>query len=258
MDQASFSADELVTALRLHNWYAIVAFALMAFTQLVRKHPVTSPWWQKIPDGWRFVPGVVASFAVGFTTAFLGHETFGAAIVAGFGGVAGIALPAMGLAAGLKESKVPWDGGAGGKAVMLALFMCVTPLAFTTGCRPAASAADVQKAEELAYNAGVVALEIVDQYEVAKLIALKARIPPATQAELDQAQAMVDQITEARAALSTVRDLLQKKSDAQTELRTALALTVKLLTAAKADGLAIPDSVMTAVTEAQKLFGAAQ
>jgi hypothetical protein len=256
MDAASIGADEVVSALKLHNWYALLAFALMAFTQIVRKHPLTSPWWQKIPDGWRFLPGVIASFAVGFTTAFLAHASFLSALIAGVGGVAGIAVPAMGLAAGLKESPLKWDGGAGGKAVMLALFMLVTP-AFATSCARPAVSATVQNSEQMAYNAGVVALELVDDYEAGKIQALEQRTPPPTQAELDAAQAVVDRLKRVRDALSLARDAILNGKDASALLHDALALTVDLVTEAKADGLTLPAAVLDAVTAAQKIFGAA-
>jgi hypothetical protein len=51
---------------------------------------------------------------VGFVEAFSSGQPVGTALLAALGGALGIGLAAMGWAAALKESPLPWDGGAGG------------------------------------------------------------------------------------------------------------------------------------------------
>lgn len=106
----------ILEALRLHDWYAVAALALTLITQLIRKSPYLQKAWAKIPDGYRWMIPIVSGAVTGFTAAF--HEGLPAAdaILGAVGGALGLGLPAMGLAAALKESPLPWDGGAGGKS----------------------------------------------------------------------------------------------------------------------------------------------
>ena len=106
--------DQLVGALQLHNWYAVAALLLMLLVQFARKAPVVSTWYAKIPNGWRWLPPIVGGAAAAFTAAFQAGAPLKMALLQALGGALGIGLPSMGGAALLKESHVPWDGGAGG------------------------------------------------------------------------------------------------------------------------------------------------
>ena len=106
---------DLVSTLKIQGWYAYVAVGLMVLLQVARKSPLSAHHWQKIPEGYRFLPGLLIGFATAFVAAFMRGLPAPEALQAGLGGVLAITAPAMGLAAGLKESPIPWDGGAGGK-----------------------------------------------------------------------------------------------------------------------------------------------
>lgn len=95
--------------------YAGLAASQVAITQLVRKWPLTAPIWKSIPDGYRWIPGVVFGFTAGVAEAAMRSTSNAEAIGYGIKGILAVSFPAMGLAAVLRESPLPWDGGAGGK-----------------------------------------------------------------------------------------------------------------------------------------------
>lgn len=264
--------DSVTAAMRLKSWYAFVAFGLMILLQIVRKHPLTSPYWQKIPNGWRFLPGTLAGFATGFLQGYHNHLPVMGAVITGLGGIAGITIPAMGLAAGTKESHLPWDGGAGGApkrkklsapvlpALALGLALFCLPLA--TGCRGPASAdtaAMAVRAEHAAFNAAVVAWELMDQAEADRLHALGIREPPATATELAAAEARVARLKRAKEALGLARaELLASSSkDATAHILAAADLIIIGVDEARADGMKIPDSVRDSLVSARALLGGA-
>jgi hypothetical protein len=106
--------DQLIGALQLRNWYAVAALVLMLLVQIARKAPVVSTWYAKIPNGWRWLPPIVGGAVAAFVAAFQAGAPLNLALLQALGGALGIGLPSMGGAALLKESHVPWDGGAGG------------------------------------------------------------------------------------------------------------------------------------------------
>ncbi len=103
---------ELIGYLATHNWYAIAAVALMIGLQLVRKH--AADWWQKTAVGYRFLWPTLVAAVVGFIHGFVVGKPVNGALLEALNALWQIALPAMGAAAALKESPIPWDGGAGG------------------------------------------------------------------------------------------------------------------------------------------------
>lgn len=228
--------NSLVAALRVHDWYAIVAIVMLLTIQLFRSHPLTADTWQKIPEGWRFLPAVITSFSIAFVKAFLDKAAPLDAVVAGVGGVLGIAIPAMGLAAALKESKLPWDGGAGGGKVTLVLLMLLGAPA-VTACGGGDTGALVARSEHLAYNSAVVAVEFLDQLD----------LKPDDRARLERAREL---LSVARQAID-----LGKHTDAAEATRQALAALQILLDEAKADGAKLPDSLVVAIDDASLLFG---
>lgn len=115
------TAQHILTAFQLHDWYAVVALALMVVLQVVRKNdvPLLTRLWFKIPDGWRWLAPMLTGMATGFTTAFASGLTFHMALVAMVGGALGIGFPSMGMHAAAKESPLHVDGGAGGRPLNL-------------------------------------------------------------------------------------------------------------------------------------------
>lgn len=89
--------------LNSHNWYAVAAILLGAVIFAARK--ATPAMWQKVPDGWRWAPAAVVSFATGFVTAYQEGKDVTAAIVAGMGAVFFVGLPASGAHGWAKEVK---------------------------------------------------------------------------------------------------------------------------------------------------------
>ncbi len=100
--------SDILNALTHRDWYAVAAVTLMVATQIARKNaPVL---WSKIPKGFRFLWPTLAAMAAAFVHAFLTKAPLSLAL----GDTFKIAFLAMGGAAALKESPVPWDGGPGG------------------------------------------------------------------------------------------------------------------------------------------------
>jgi hypothetical protein len=95
--------------------YPLVA-AILTFTiQIAKASPYTKVWLAQIPNGLRFLTPVVAGAAMGFVHGYQTGHTVVGALVETFFGICGVSLTSMGLAAGLKESPIPWGGtGAGG------------------------------------------------------------------------------------------------------------------------------------------------
>ncbi len=102
----------LMTALLERNWYVIAVATLMCLIQLAKTR--LPQYWSKIPVGWRFLPSVLVAMAGAFVHAFALGQPVTDALSAALNAIWQIAIPAMGGAAALKESHLPWDGGAGG------------------------------------------------------------------------------------------------------------------------------------------------
>lgn len=102
---------DLYQSLTTHNWFATAALTIMLGIQIGKSTTLGAKLYAYVPDGYRFlVPTVLASLTA-FVHGFQAHETFQASIWDAIK----IAFTAMGGAAALKESPLPWGGGAGGK-----------------------------------------------------------------------------------------------------------------------------------------------
>lgn len=99
-------------AFATHNWYAAAAIVLMLLVQIARTKELSL--WTRTPSGWRWVWPVGLSMVTAFVHAFVVGEALKQAGIDVLNSLWQIALPAMGAAAALKESPLPWDGGAGG------------------------------------------------------------------------------------------------------------------------------------------------
>lgn len=115
---------DFYTSILTKNWFATAALAIMIATQLLNSLPwLRAKIWNKIPTGYRFVVPVTAAALTAFVHGFTAHESLTASIW----DAVKIALSAMGGAAALKESPLPWGGGAGGAPVASALPPVATP-----------------------------------------------------------------------------------------------------------------------------------
>ncbi len=94
------------------NWFAGAALAIMIGTQILKSLPwLREKIWAKVPTGYRFLVPTLAAALTAFVHGYLAHETAGASIWDALK----IALSAMGGAAALKESPLPWGNtGPGG------------------------------------------------------------------------------------------------------------------------------------------------
>lgn len=101
-----------VGALLTHNWYAGAAIGLMLFLQAVKKYELF--WWNKTPVGWKFVWPIALAMIAAFIHGYAAGETLHASLMDTLNAIWQIAFPAMGGAAALKESPLPWSGGAAG------------------------------------------------------------------------------------------------------------------------------------------------
>lgn len=105
-------APALLNALLTKNWYALAAVTLMILIQIARKNELK--FWGWIPSGFRFLWPVIGAAGAAFVHGFLTKEPLHQALLDTLNSVWQIAIPAMGGAAALKESPIPWDGGKGG------------------------------------------------------------------------------------------------------------------------------------------------
>lgn len=101
-----------INAFASHQWYAGAAIVLMLLIQIVRSRELAL--WTKTPNGFRWAWPVGLAMAAAFIHAFVVGEALRQAGIDVLNSLWQIALPAMGGAAALKESPIPWDGGAGG------------------------------------------------------------------------------------------------------------------------------------------------
>ncbi|MES2403751.1 MAG: hypothetical protein V4567_05345 [Pseudomonadota bacterium] len=115
---------DFYTSLTTHNWFAVAALAIMIGTQLLNSLPVLrTKIWAKIPLGYRWAVPVLAASLTAFVHGYQAHEALGASIW----DAVKIALSAMGGAAALKESPLPW-GSTGPGGVPLPKAPPATPL----------------------------------------------------------------------------------------------------------------------------------
>jgi hypothetical protein len=98
--------------------YPIVATLLTFALQIGKLSPYTKTLYAKIPVGWRWVTPVIVGAVMGFVHGFQAGYTLVGSLVEAVFGIFGVSLTAMGLAAGLRESPLPWSGGSGGQPTM--------------------------------------------------------------------------------------------------------------------------------------------
>jgi hypothetical protein len=94
--------------------YPLVATLLTFALQLAKVSPYTKILYEKTPNGWRWLTPVLSGAALGFVHGYQTGHTLVGALTEMFFGICGVSLTSMGLAAGLKESVLPWGGGPGG------------------------------------------------------------------------------------------------------------------------------------------------
>lgn len=108
--------EDFYSSILTKNWFATAALAIMLGTQLLNSLPwLRAKIWLKIPVGYRWSVPVAAASLTAFVHGFEVHESASASIW----DAVKIALSAMGAAAALKESPLPWGGGAGGAPIPL-------------------------------------------------------------------------------------------------------------------------------------------
>jgi hypothetical protein len=95
--------------------YPLVATLLTFALQVGKVSPYTKVLYAKIPVGWRWVTPVIVGAVMGFVHGFQAHYGLVGSLTEMVFGIFGVSLTAMGLAAGLRESPLPWSGGAGGE-----------------------------------------------------------------------------------------------------------------------------------------------
>jgi hypothetical protein len=108
--------EDIQKAIDLRDWYAVAGLALALAIQAHRRFPwLGARLWAKLPDGSKFLVPLLGGAVVAFVGAFLEGKPLVDALMVALGGAVTIGIGAMGVAAGLKESPLPWSGGAGGK-----------------------------------------------------------------------------------------------------------------------------------------------
>jgi|SRR6478736_2936291 len=139
-----------------------------------------------------------------------------------------------------------------GPMAMLTLcaMLALTPLACIPHGQPttaADAAAQVPRDVAIAYAALCTALELADTIEVQHLDSLKNP----TQAQLDQAEAVIAKLKMVRAALAQVRDDFQTGRE---KLRSALGDLSSAVNLAQLAGLNIPDAVWKGIDAAKAVL----
>lgn len=255
------------------SWYAVVAILLqMLVIQGTRKHSKLALLWQKVPDGFRFVPGAVMSFAGGFVAAFSQGAPFGWALAVGGGAIVGIALPASGLAAWLKESHLPWDGGPGGARALkrstilptLTFWMTVVMGAALVSCTSIPGVADPtslsaksrDRYERLTYNLAVGVLDSLDSLESDRMKALRTRAEPPTPDEIAAEESYTKKLRAVKDALGVVHDILEgKRGEALVPaLLAALDSLLGVLDEGALRGMPVNDALRGAVQSARAML----
>jgi hypothetical protein len=101
---------------KLEGWYAIAGAVLALVIQAQRRFPwLGAKLWAKLPDGSKFLVPLAWGAVIAFVGAQQAGQPLAEALKAAVGGAIAIGFGAMGVAAGLKESPIPWSGGRGGK-----------------------------------------------------------------------------------------------------------------------------------------------
>lgn len=244
--------EDLINAIHLRNWYAVAGLALTLVVQIVRKQPQLAEWlWNWWPNGYRWVPVAIAGAVVAFSVSFEGGASFVASLQAAIGGALGIGGSAMGFAAWFKESPLKWDGGKGGKAVVLMLALGFSAPALAS-CSPAstpeARGAQAAQLTRLGYSAAAVTVkELGDlHYELAKAV----QTPEQARVAAEPLRAMLTALDAANAALAKARPYVASGKDeaaARQHLREALTQLDAVLPLLAQLGKAPPPEVFEAL-----------
>lgn len=140
--------SEIVEALRLQDYYAAAALIMTMVIQVLRKAPgLKELFWERIPDGARWLVPLAGGAVTGFVGAFADGLAWPAALLAAVGGALAIGLSSMGLATALRESPIPWEGSTGTKSrkegvMLLALVVGLTAVPSCASWKPAARTVD--------------------------------------------------------------------------------------------------------------------
>lgn len=97
--------------------YPLIATLVTFALQIGKSSPYTKVLYEKTPVGLRWLTPVIVGGAMGFVHGYQAHYAITGALVEMVFGMCGVGVTAMGLNAALKESPIPWSGGAGGKPV---------------------------------------------------------------------------------------------------------------------------------------------
>lgn len=109
--------DQLKIAFLAHfsAWYPVIAVALMACVQVLKMPKLRDYLWSHIPDGAKMLVPILGPVVYAIIQCYQSGAdattAFGVLMAALFG----MSFPAMGIHAALRESPLPFDGGAGGK-----------------------------------------------------------------------------------------------------------------------------------------------
>ena len=92
-----------------------MAVLLTFVLQIAKVSPYTKTLYAKTPEGVRWLLPVLSGAAIGFVHGYqAGYGVIGALTEAVMG-IFGVSLTSMGVHSALKDSPLPWNGGAGGK-----------------------------------------------------------------------------------------------------------------------------------------------
>lgn len=95
--------------------YPLVAVLLTFVLQIAKVSPYTKTLYAKTPEGVRWLIPMLSGAAVGFVHGYQAGYTIVGALTEAVMGVFGVSLTSMGVHGLLKDSALPWSGGAGGK-----------------------------------------------------------------------------------------------------------------------------------------------
>lgn len=95
--------------------YPLVATLLTFALQIGKLSPYTKVLYARVRVGWRWLMPVIVGAVMGFVHGYQSGYTLVGALTEAVFGIFGVSLTSMGIAAGLRESPLPWSGAAGGE-----------------------------------------------------------------------------------------------------------------------------------------------
>ncbi len=95
--------------------YPLVATLLTFVLQIAKVSPYTKTLYAKVPVGWRWVTPVLAGAIMGFVQGYQAGYTVVGSLAETVLGIFGVGVTSMGVFSALRESPIPWSGGAGGR-----------------------------------------------------------------------------------------------------------------------------------------------